>query len=236
MKKEDTKDNLPAIVGPGDGFDDVDRTGRLIQGTIIRCVDGVWSAKDGTELPPDKGFVALDTALALQRWENGLPVETIIKRRGERLPDVEELNKKIPQKKWEKGIDGKLRSPWQKQYVVYLFDPATGAVLTYVNSTTGAEIAVEQLKDRVKLMRFMRGDRVVPIVKLDSKPMSTQFGVKQRPEFTILDWRELGGGPSGLSAGPTGGPSGAPGALEQIGAPVKPVSLQEVLDDSIDHI
>jgi hypothetical protein len=234
MKHEDTKENLPAIVGHADGFDDVDQTDRLIQGTIIRCVDGVWGAKDGTELPPDKGYVAVGTAVALQRWEDGSPAEPpIIKRPGVPLPDVEELNKKIPQKKWEKGIDGKPRPPWQMEYVVCLLDPATGAVLTYVNSTTGAKIAVEQLKNCVKLMRALRGDRVVPIVKLDSKPMSTQFGVKQRPAFTILDWRKLGGGPT---AAPSGEPSGAPGALEQIGEPVKPVSLQEELDDSIDHI
>jgi hypothetical protein len=210
-------------MGGGDGFDDVDQNDRLIQGTILRCVDGVWSAKDGTELPPDKCYVALSTALALQRWENGLPAETIIKRPGEPLPDVDELNKKIPQKKWEKGDDGKARPPWQKQYVVYLLDPATAAVFTFINSTKGAEIAVERLKHRVKLMRALRGDRVVPVVELDSKPMSTQFGVKQRPEFTILDWRELGG----ASAVP---------AIEQIGEPVKPVSLKEEMNDSVDNI
>ena len=224
LKDEPKKENLPAVMGGGDGFDDVDQNDRLIQGTILRCVDGVWSAKDGTELPPDKCYVALSTALALQRWENGLPAETIIKRPGEPLPDVDELNKKIPQKKWEKGIDGKPRPPWQKQYVVYLLDSATAAVFTFINSTKGAEIAVEHLKHRVKLMRALRGDRVVPVVKLDSKPMSTQFGVKQRPEFTITDWRELGGSSSAVPV------------IEQIGAPMKPVSLQEELNDSIDDI
>ena len=221
MLKDKPKENLPAVIDD-DGFNDVDQSDRLIQGTIAQCVDGVWGAKDETELPSD--LLALSTALALQRWEDGLPVETIIKRPGEPLPDVDELNKKIPQKKWEKGIDGKPRPPWQKQHVVYLLDPATAAVFTFINSTKGAEIAVERLKHRVKLMRALRGDRVVPVVKLDSKPMSTQFGVKQRPEFTILDWRELGGTPSAMPA------------IEQIGEPVKPVSLNEELNDSIDHI
>ena len=224
MMNKETKENLPEIVSNGDGFDDVDQTDRLIQGTIIRCVDGVWSAKDGTELPPDKGYVALRTALALQRWENGLCVETIIKRPGQPLPDVDELNKKIPQKKWGKGIDGKPRPPWQQQYVVYLLDPATAAVFTFINSTKGAEIAVERLKYRVKLMRALRGDRVVPVVKLDAKPMPTDFGPKQRPEFTILAWHELGAAPSAVPP------------IEQIGEPVKPVSLQEELNDSIEHI
>ena len=224
LKDEPQKEHLPAVVGDWDGFDDADANDRLIQGTIVRCVDGVWGAKDETELSSDLRLLALSTALALQRWENGLPAETIIKRPGEPLPNVDELNKKIPQKKWEKGIDGKPRPPWQKQYVVYLLDPATAAVFTFINSTKGAEIAVEHLKRRVKLMRALRGDRVVPVVKLDSKPMSTQFGIKQRPEFTITDWRELGGSPSAVPV------------IEQIGAPVKPVSLQEELNDSIDHV
>jgi len=224
LKDEPKKENLPVVMVRGDGFDHVDQNDRLIQGPILRCVDGVWSAKDETELPPDKGYVALSTALALQRWENRLPAETIIKRPGELLPDVDDLNKKIPQKKWEKDDDGKPHPPWQKQYVVYLLDPATAAVFTFLNSTKGAEIAVERLKHRVKLMRALRGDRVVPVVKLDSKPMSTQFGVKERPEFTILDWRELGGSLSGVPV------------IKQIGAPVKSVSLQEEMNDSVDNI
>jgi hypothetical protein len=180
----------------------------------------------------------LGTALALQRWENGLPAETIIKRPGEPLPDVDERNKKIPQKKWEKDDDGKPRPPWQKQYVVYLLDPATAAVFTFINSTKGAEIAVERLKHRVNLMRALRGARVVPVVKLDSKPMSTRHGVKQRPEFTILDWRKLGEPPSAVPAMPSAVPAmpSAVPAIEQIGEPVKPVSLKEEMNDSVDNI
>ena len=102
LKDEPKKENLPAVMGGGDGFDDVDQNDRLIQGTILRCVDGVWNAKDETKLSSDLRLLALSTALALQRWENGLPAETIVKRSGEPLPDMDELNKKIPQKKWGK--------------------------------------------------------------------------------------------------------------------------------------
>ena len=86
LKDGPKKENLRAIVENGDGFDDVDANDRLIQGTIVRCVDGVWSAKDETELSSDLRLLALSTALALQRWEDGLPAETIIKRSGEPLP------------------------------------------------------------------------------------------------------------------------------------------------------
>jgi hypothetical protein len=93
---EETKTELPvkspAIV---DGFDDnTNANARLIQGTIITCVDGVWSAKDGTSLPPGARYTVLSTAEAIQRWEAQRPVETILKKPGKALPDVDELNAK----------------------------------------------------------------------------------------------------------------------------------------------
>ena len=40
-------------------------------------------------------------------------------------------------------------------------------------------------------MRQLRGTNVVPLIKLETRPMKTRFGKKQRPEFTILEWRQL---------------------------------------------
>jgi hypothetical protein len=126
--------------------------------------------------------------------ENNKPVETIKKTPGVPLPDVEELNAKIPQSEWEMGQDRKPRPPYQHQYLVYLLNPNDASLITYINSTFGALKAVSALKDRVKWMRALRGARVVPIVTLDSKPMPTAFGLKRRPEFTIVQWRDLGDG------------------------------------------
>lgn len=76
-------------------------------------------------------------------------------------------------------------------------------------------------------MRALRGEKVVPIIELGSKPMPTGFGIKQRPDFVIHDWRNLGG-PQALSA-----PTKEPAAVEQIRQPVKPVSVKEELNDEI---
>src|SRR5262249_7605188 len=117
MKSE----TLPAIA---DGFDDnTDADNRLIQGTIIACVDGLWNAKDGTSLSQGARYVVLSTAEALQRWEAQRPVETILKQPGQALPDLDELNAKIPKKRWEKGLDGELRAPWVHQFIAYLLNP-----------------------------------------------------------------------------------------------------------------
>ena len=122
--------HLPAV--PDDGFDDTSSDNRLIQGSVARCVDGVWSTGDGTKLTPDMQWIALGTAEAIQRWKNNKPVETIKKTPGVPLPDVEGLNAKIPQSEWEMGLDRKPRAPYQHQYLVYLLNPNDASLITYI--------------------------------------------------------------------------------------------------------
>jgi hypothetical protein len=214
---ETKKTNLPTVISD-DGFGGANINEGLIQGEILRCVDGRWSLKDDTELPLGTRLVVLATTEAVQRWEDQLPAETIVKQPGQPLPDINELNEAIPQKKWEKGLDGKPRAPWVKQHVAYLIDPVDASTYTFIKSTTGARIAVERLRDKVKLMRVLRGNKVVPLVELSTKSMKTQFGQKLRPDFKIIDWRNLGEQAS---------------AVEQIGQPVKPVTTKEEFNDEI---
>jgi hypothetical protein len=178
--------NLPVVTIDDDGFNDDQIDNGLIKGGIARCVDGLWSLRDETPLP--KTLIGLSCTEALQRWEAKLPAETIVRRGGQPLPDVDTLNARIPKKKWEQGLDGKPRPPWQLQHVVYLLDPRDASVITYLNSTAGAKIAVRELKDRVAMMRKLRGSNVVPIVELSSKIMRTQFGQKAA---AVLPYRRL---------------------------------------------
>jgi hypothetical protein len=218
---------LPVVAStapPADGFNEpADRNG-VARGTIGKCVDGEWN------IPSP--LVALSTTTCLQRFpKDGGPPETIAKAAGEKLPNPADLNAKIPETEWATGLDGKPRPPWAKNWVVYLLDPKTAEVFTFINSTAGARIAVERLEERVRTMRALRGDAVVPIVELTHVPMKTQWGTKKRPEFKILDWRELGGA------------AAVPGKLRQIehwdptaetvGAPVTPSTVSEELNDSI---
>jgi hypothetical protein len=186
---QDTKSNLPTT--RDDGFNDAE-DGRVIRGVIAKFVDGNWTDSDGAAISADKKLLAWSTTQCLQRWENKKPVEVIVKRPGVSLPDVDELNNKIPTAKWEMGLNGP-RPPWTRQFVVHLLDPQNASQYTFISGTTGAAIATERLRDRIKNMRLLRGDRVAPIVTLDSRPMPTRFGIKQRPEFTIQGWQTLGG-------------------------------------------
>ena len=148
-------------------------------------------------------MLAMSTAICLQCWKDGQPIDTIIKQPNKPLPDVDALNAKIPESEWEPGLDEKPRPPWQKEFIVYLVNPTDASIYTFINSTMGAQIAFDRLKSKVVLMRQMRGANVVPIVKLDSQAMKTKFGQKIRPEFTILEWRQLGSA-EGKDANPAG--------------------------------
>jgi hypothetical protein len=211
---------------PENGFDSTAPNDRLIQGDILRAVDGKWSVRNESALPAH--LLALGTTRALQRWEKNLPAETIIKQAGKPLPDVDELNSKIPQATWEKGLNGP-RPPWQLQYVAHLLDPTTAAMYTYLNSTRGAQIAVERLESKVRTMRALRGSNVLPVVTLGSAPMPTQFGQKLRPEFVITGWRDLGGTtePRALWLEDKTAKADLPGK------PAEPVTAAEELNDKV---
>ena len=106
------------------------------------------------------------------------------------LPDPDDLNAAIPVGEWEVGLDGQRRAPWAATVVVYFIDPLMGSFYTFVSSTTGGRIAVDHLKESVSGMRMLRGDRVLPLITLGERPMKTRFGVKSRPHFEIVSWKE----------------------------------------------
>ena len=171
----------------------------------------------------------LNTAEALQRWENQRPVETIVKQPGRPLPDADELNAKIPKKRWEKGLDGQLRAPWVKQHIAYLLDPKDASVFTFINSTVGARIAVERLErqgqDDARAARREGGAdrRAGQQADEDAVRHKTKTAL-HHPRLAQL--RRPAGGERARGA------AGRP-TIEQIGQPVKLVSVKEELDDEI---
>ena len=60
-------------------------------------------------------------------------------------------------------MDGKPKGPWVLSHIVYLLNSVDASIFTFINSTIGAAIAVDRLKDRVKWMRQLRGEAVVPV-------------------------------------------------------------------------
>ena len=182
-----------------DGYSGSLVSGRLIKGQLLRWNEtNGWLDRDG--LRPPEIMLAIALSEALQCWKGKKPVEAITDKP---LPDVNALNAAVPMSEWEPGLDGKPKPPWVHQFIAYLIDPASGGTFTYLNSTVGARIAIDQLKEKVITMRALRGARVVPVVRLTHRPMKTFVGMKHRPEFEIVEWRKPGGdGGDTVLAGP----------------------------------
>jgi hypothetical protein len=177
---------------PLDGFQgfEVDSSAsRLIQGQLVKFTnEATWVTRDGEELSATLEFIADNVIRGVQKWADGQPIETRVLEPGEKFPNLEELNASVPQSEWREGPDGKLRGPWQAEYLTYLLNPGTVERFTYATSTIGGGIAVRDLVDRVSLMRRFRGEQVYALVSLSASPMKTRYGTRPRPNFVIKRW------------------------------------------------
>jgi hypothetical protein len=182
-----------------DGFDDDGSGDQTLQGDILKCVDGIWSTRESGPFPQGVKLLVVRTTTVLQHWEDHELVAEIKERPDKPLPDPDELNEKILEEKWDIGLDGKPRPPWVTQHIVYLLDQSGIAAsrYTFINSTKGARIAVARLRQKVSDDRLLTGKRRLPIVELKCAPMKTPHGVKQRPDFKIVDWLDVGGNGGG---------------------------------------
>jgi hypothetical protein len=195
----------------------------IIQGTLLKFSnEATWVTRDDDELASDLELVAVDVVRVVQKWEDRRPVETNTLEPGQKFPDLEEMNAKVPQSEWIEG-DGKPRGPWQAQHILYLVDLKTMDKYTYPTGTTGGRIAVGDLREKLVWMRRMRGPNVYPAVILSDTFMKTRFGGRQRPHFRIVRWVRLGGGGVEVEALP-------PPATQ---TPMPESSLAEELNDDL---
>jgi hypothetical protein len=161
----------------------------IFQGATLKFIDGRWSL-NGAGVRPDMRLLISATSRALLRWS---PFEAIVQKPGAELPDVDELNGKVPREQWQIGLDSRPRAPWSLHRFVYGLDPADATICTHHNSTYGTMQAVHELESRITWMRALRGAEVLPLVKLGDAAMKTQYGERRRPEFVIVGWRVFAG-------------------------------------------
>src|SRR5262249_13761822 len=183
---------------------------QTIQGRLVKFDNGVWTRHDGGQLQPDNPWLALATTRVLQRFVDR---ETIRPDSDGRLPDPDELNGAIPREQWPLDLNGQPRAPWTRQQVVYLLDVHDALMVTFLNSTAGAAIAIGELEARLRWKRALHGGQeVYPLTKLTDAPFRTNFGMRRRPDFPILGCRQF-----------------VDGQLRT----VKPLSLSDELADSV---
>jgi hypothetical protein len=180
-----------------DGFEDAGEgfgspEDRLIQGDLVKFTNqATWVTRGGQELSGNLEFVAVSVIRVVQKWKDGRPIETRVLGPGEKLPNLEELNAAVPQSEWRVGPDGKLRGPWEAQFLVYLLNPDTAERFTFATGTIGGGIAVRDLSYSVSWKRKFCGEQVYAVVSLSAVPWKTRWPTRLRPHFVNKGWKGL---------------------------------------------
>jgi len=178
-------------------MDEVTKRGkrRVIIGEKAKCIDGVWTYGEDALPMPKQPVLITKILRVVQCWKDGAYLETYFEDEGP-LPDLGELNDQVPQAEWEIAYN-KPNPPWALFHVVYMVEPVTGEFFTFSNSSTGAKIGYEKLADKFDMMSRLRGPNIRPLVNLTSRKwrIVALDLIKIRPEYTILEWRDLGTDP-----------------------------------------
>jgi hypothetical protein len=172
-----------------DGFSVAEKAGsNLIFGKMVKfTVDGKFKIDKADTLPDYTHLVATDVTAAWVNWRGGKPLEHRITYPGQLHPDREDLPDQ-DKASWERGLNGEPADPWRDTRYLRLIDPRTGQDYTFVTDTYGGRKALGDLKSQIGNVRFAYPG-AVPLIQLCSTMMKTAFGLKPRPEFKVIDWR-----------------------------------------------
>ena len=162
----------------------------MIRGILTSFRDSTYLANKTETLqqaPHGPTFMGLGACTAWVLWKNGKPAEHRITQPGEAHPWREDLGDD-DQTKWELGLGGLPSDPWRDTRYLYLLNPRTGKIYTFVTDSVGGRMAVGELKDAIMTVRQAQPG-ALPVVQLATSTMKTKYGIKPRPDFKIVDWR-----------------------------------------------
>jgi hypothetical protein len=150
---------------------------------IVKYNEPKW-LHNGIELPPDPEYIVKGVGRFELKWhpDKSLAPERYVVPDGQPWPDLKTRNAETPREEWVESF-GEKKGPWVKEYQVAMLNRALDE-LTYVTSTTGGEVAVEELVKKVNSLREFYGNpNICAVVKLSNTFMSTGYGGLQRPYF-----------------------------------------------------
>lgn len=178
--------------------------GQFIRGQMLKFIDGSFII-DKTEPLPDEPLVAIGVVTAWVRWgedDNGnkRPLEHRVTAAGQIHPDVDDMPDR-DEDLWPPGLNGEPADPWKDTRYLHLINPRTGGDLTFVTDSFGGRRGVGNLKSKIMNIR-MAYPGAVPVVKPVSVPFKTSYGMKKRPEFEIVGWRNQDGAPAAVDPQP----------------------------------
>jgi hypothetical protein len=202
--------NVPATsaAGQSDGVDTPDEGGgSIIEGHKIAFTNNAtWiNAKTEEVLPKKLRLLAAKFTRVVQKWLPNakgklVPVETRVLDDTESYKDIdiEAMNAQEPAENKHEAFGRTNVGPYEKAHVVYFMDPVTKAAFTYVTSTIGGRIAVEELKKAIRRERKLNGPNRYALVEFSDTFMDTGWGGRQRPDLVVVDFVSIGGAPAQL--------------------------------------
>jgi hypothetical protein len=169
-----------------DAFDHDDPGASPIRGLNAKFDnDGAYKVgREKTKLEEDRTYVVLDKAEGWQFLKKDCQPEWRMRTPGEPKPEMPHC----PEDSWPLGLDGKPSNPWKWYRFLYLIDSASGESMTFSSNTVGGRIAISELTDQIRQMRFM-SPGALPLVQLKSVMMPTDWGKRPRPHFRIVGWK-----------------------------------------------
>jgi hypothetical protein len=191
----------------------------------------VFSTREGEVVGPDRELAVLGLKKVVNKFVGKQLAEPpIVVPDGERVPDIEAMNRAAPQAEWGVGLNGQPQGPYTLILVLMLLDVKTMDRFAFVTPSKGGALAVGDLSDKVKFMRRFRGPDVTPVVTLHTMPFRiARLNItRKRPDFRVVRWIKLGdaGGdslPTPEAPKPLAGPELAPAEKPAV-ALVKPAA------------
>jgi hypothetical protein len=170
-----------------DGFSQPEaKRGGMIEGRMLRFKNDDFAIDKGSEyLPEGTKLAAVSTAMGWVRWAEKKP-ETRITEKGQEHPYRRDLGDE-DKSKWEKGLNGDKVDPWRDTRWLRLINPVNAERFTFTTDTNGGRIAFGELKEQIRLYR-MANPGAVPVVIPACTDMPTNYGIRKRPKFEVVDW------------------------------------------------
>lgn len=204
---------------------------------LVKYKEPKWYL-NGVELPPDDEYIVKGVGRFVLKWhpDKSLAPDRYPVPDGEKFPNLKKRNQEEPEENWVEAPGGEMKGPWDPEHQVYLLN-RTMDELTFVTSTTGGSIAVDQLVKKVNDLRNYHNDNsLCAVVKLSNTFMSTTYGGLQRPHFVYQRGVRFGSGGSGDTA-PVQLPNKVTESLDQFAAAgaqtVEKPSAKETVKDEI---
>jgi hypothetical protein len=168
--------------------DDNSRVGGMLTGTRLKYDEEKWAIVSGDDFT-DRVLLAGNIRRMEVKWIDGRPApESRELQPGEKFRDLEAVNELCPQSEWRDAF-GKMKGPWERQYVIEFVDLETMDQFSWPTSTVGGGIAANELVDRVnKKRRYENRNDLWPYVRLSHCFMKTQWKGRERPDLKITGW------------------------------------------------